>query len=91
MKKVLFAFGFMLVVLSANAQVSKGLKGPKFKNQKAWEKDNNTVSVASESKELIKGPKAKNGSKYIVLKTKEVGEGNNRKGMKGPKYKNTRP
>lgn len=87
MKNILIAA--LSVLVSVSAFAVDNAKGPKAKNQKAWNKVSST-EVVSYSYETEKGPKAKNsvkvkeeGSRTEVVSKKAT--------LKGPKAKNRKP
>lgn len=85
MKKIIGLTSMILMV----SLLSFGQTGPKFKNKKAWDKDQtqNTV-VSSEEIEDIKGPEYKNQKKDNKQPTIMVVSNTTKDSLKGPKAKN---
>lgn len=90
MKNVFLVLVFIAAGSISHAQVSKGIKGPKFKNQKAWNKSASVIAVSNTQSESVKGPKAKNNRMYTSTSTTSLGVSNDKRGLKGPKFKNAK-
>lgn len=93
---VIFTLFISIGLCSANAQTAvnkrSNLKGPKAKNQKAWDKPaDQTSSIVILPSGDLKGPKAKNTSLADRETSDALVESSKANKVTGPKYKNRRP
>ncbi len=88
MKKSIFIAA--LATLISIGGMAQSPKGPKAKNQKAWEKES-SVPVFLSQEERVNGPKAKNTSVQDQNREAIALENDGPNKLKGPKYKNQKP
>jgi len=97
MKKLIFTLSALfLICVASQAQSKKDLKGPKAKNYKVWQDDNESATVyTSANQESIKGPEAKNQKTWTARTSDEnkiaVKRDTRRTSLKGPAAKNYKP
>lgn len=90
MKNIIISTILATVCTIGFAQTNPRVTGPKAKNQKIWERDQNFNGIHSETNEtfVIKGPKAKNKKHVYSPNELTVNPTVQRTALKGPKAKN---